>query len=94
MYTHVHVAAITQLLVLPLAHLRYALGFNPSSLAFSSLISRQAEAPSVCNCREGGRERGRERSSDLKVLGRYVRCVLLHSGLSTARDQFKQLLRQ
>ena len=31
-----------------LAHLRYALGLNPSSLALSSLISRQAEAPSVC----------------------------------------------
>ena len=51
-----------QLLISLLTHLRYALGLNPSSLALSSLISKQAEAPSVCNSREGG-ERERERKS-------------------------------
>ena len=84
-YAHTCMHACThtwqQLLISPLTHLRYALGLNPSSLALSSLISKQAEAPSVCNSREGGRGMGGERereeiASNLECCIRCVFCIL------------------
>jgi hypothetical protein len=71
---------------------------NPSSLAFSSLISKQAEAPSVCSGRdgerEGGRKRERERKKEVKnqpikiATSDVFYCILATrlSTLSTARD--------